>query len=301
MLAATIIAAGAFYNFRLVGLTEIYRFRDEIEFPRWLRYATGPTSNALLPFAFACLLARGHRYRAAAVLLLLLLLYPITLTKLALFGPFWLLFLVLLSRFFAARTAVVLSLFLPLSAGVFWIFLFNAGAISFEQVRYFFGAINFRMIALPSIALDFYNHFFSTRDHTRFCQIILLKPFVNCPYTEQLSVIMAKTYQLGNLNASLFATEGVASVGSILAPLSAFACGLVISLANRVSSGLPSKFVLVSGGLLPQIFLNVPLTTTLLSGGAAVLFLLWYVTPRTIFEQKAGTDRLGTQVEHSKH
>ena len=159
------------------------------------------------------------------------------------------------------------------------------------------------MIALPSIALDLYNKFFSTHDHTRFCQIIFLKPFVNCPYTEQLSVVMAKAYQFGNLNASLFATEGVASVGLVLAPLSALACGLVISLVNRLSSGLPSKFILLSGGMLPQIFLNVPLTTTLLSGGAAVLFLLWYITPRTMFEQKAGTDRPGARIdnERSKH
>ncbi|SHL50715.1 hypothetical protein SAMN05444159_6064 [Bradyrhizobium lablabi] len=284
ILAAAIVAAGAFYNFKLVGLTEIYRFRDEIEFPGWLRYATGPISNALLPFAFACFAARGNRYRAAAVLLLLLSFYPITLTKLALFGPFWLLFLTLLSRFFSARTTVVLSLFLPLSAGVLWMFLFNLGVISLEQVRYFFGAINFRMIALPSIALDLYNHFFSTHEHTRFCQIIFLKPFVHCPYTEQLSIVMAKAYQFGNVNASLFATEGIASVGPVLAPLAVLACGLVISLGNRLSASLPPRFILMSGGILPLILLNVPLTTTLLSNGASILFLLWYVTPRTMFE-----------------
>ncbi len=156
------------------------------------------------------------------------------------------------------------------------------------------------MIAFPSIAIDIYNDFFSTHDHTHFCQIIFLKPFVNCPYTEQLSIVMAKAYQLGNLNASLFATEGVASVGLILAPLAAFACGLVISLANRLSSGLPSKFILVSGGILPQVFLNVPLTTTLFTGGAAVLFLLWYVTPRTMFEQKPGTNRSGALIDNER-
>jgi hypothetical protein len=288
ILAAAIIAIGALYNFRLVGLSEIYRFRDEIEFPAWLRYATGPTSNVLLPFAFAYFVARENRYRAAAVLLLLLLFYPTTLTKMALFGPFWLLYLLLLSRFFSTRTTVVLSLFLPLSAGVFWMFLFKQDVISLDQVRYLFGPINFRMIALPSIGLDLYNNFFATHEHTRFCQIIFLKPFVNCPYNEQLSLVMAKAYQFGNFNASLFATEGVASVGLMLAPLSAFACGLVISLANRLSSGLPSRFILLSGGMLPLILLNVPLTTTLLSNGAAILFLLWYVTPRAMFEQEAG-------------
>jgi hypothetical protein len=145
--------------------------------------------------------------------------------------------------------------------------------------------MNFRMIAFPSIGLDVYNDFFSAHDHTYFCQILFLKPFVSCPYGDSLSVMMSRTYQLGNLNASLFATEGSASVGPILAPLVVFGCGLVISLANRLSSGLPAKFILLSGGILPQVFLNVPLTTALLTGGAALLFLLWYVTPRTMFEQ----------------
>ncbi len=219
-------------------------------------------------------------------LLLLLLFYPITLTKLALFAPFWLLFLALLPRFFEARTSVVLSLLLPISAGV--ILACAESGFPYEPIRQYFGAVNFRMIAFPSIALDVYNDFFSTHDHTYFCQISFLKPFMGCPYNEYLSIVMAKAYQLGNLNASLFATEGIASVGPILAPLAALACGLVISLANRVSAGLPPEFVLVSGGVLPQIFLNVPLTTTLLTNGAALLFLLWYVTPRAMFEPEAG-------------
>lgn len=42
----------------------------------------------------------------------------------------------------------------------------------------------------------------------------------------------------------------------------------------------------MSGAILPQVFLNVPLTTTLLSNGAALLFLLWYLVPNKIFEPK---------------
>ena len=114
-----------------------------------------------------------------------------------------------------------------------------------------------------------------------------MKPFTSCPYNEQLSIIMEKTYGLGNYNASLFATEGIASVGPRFAPVAVFACGLVIALANRLSAGLPPAFILTSSAVLPQILLNVPLTTTLLTHGAAILFLLWYVTPRTMFEQEA--------------
>lgn len=283
--AALIIAAGASYNFRLIGIADIYGFRDELQFPTWLAYAMGATSSALLPFAFACFIARGQRWRAALVLVLLLLFYPVTLTKLMFFAPVWLLFLTLLCRFFEARTSVVLSLFLPVSGGVVLALLFKLGMFPYELIRNYFGAINFRMIAIPSSALDFYNDFFSTHDITLFCQISLLKPLAECPYGDPLSIVMERAYHLGNFNASLFATEGIASVGLILAPLSGLACGLVIALGNRLSAGLPPKFILLSGGILPQVFLNVPLTTTLLTNGAFILFLLWYVTPREIFER----------------
>jgi hypothetical protein len=164
--AAAVGAVGASYNFRLADLTQIYNFRDELEFPAALRYAMGVTSNALLPFAFACFVAGGDRWRTAAVLLLLLLFYPITLTKLALFAPFWLLFLLLLSRLFEERIAVVLSLFLPTVAGVVLMWLFDSLPLRYGLFVDYFGAVNFRMMAIPSVVLDYYNDFFSAQPHT---------------------------------------------------------------------------------------------------------------------------------------
>jgi hypothetical protein len=286
VLTAAIVAVGALYNFKLANLSEIYKFRAELELPTALRYSIGITSGALLPFAFACFIERGDRWRAAGALLLILLLYPITLTKLTLFMPCWLLFLLLLSRLAETRTSVILSLLLPMLLGVAWVFVSQSGSISFLPMKGYVNIINARMIAMPSVALEVYNNFFSTHDLTHFCQINVLKLFVNCPYSEPLSIIMNETYGAygyGNFNASLFATEGIASVGLTLAPLSALVCGLVIGLSNRLSSGLPPRFVLLSGGVLPHIFLNVPFSTTLLSDGAAVLFLLWYITPRAMF------------------
>ncbi len=113
----------------------------------------------------------------------------------------------------------------------------------------------------------------------------MVKSFVACPYSDQLGIVLANEYHLGNMNASLFATEGVASVGPVFAPLSAFVCGLVIALGNKASAGLPGRFVLISTSVIPQILLNVPLSTTLLSNGLGLLFLLWHVTPRSYFDK----------------
>jgi hypothetical protein len=69
----------------------------------------------------------------------------------------------------------------------------------------------------------------------------------------------------------------------VLAPAAMLACGFVIAIGNRLSAGLPAGFVLISGAIIPQVLLNVPLTIVLLTHGAALLFVLWYITPRSIF------------------
>ena len=286
VLAAATIAISATYSFKLVSLEKIYDFRGALEFPLPLSYSIGITSNALLPFAFGCLVTRRNYWRAGITLTLMLLFYPITLSKLAFFTPAWLLALALLSRIFGTRTTVVLSLLLPMLAGVVLLVLLNKAALPY------FDLANFRMVAVPSSSLDIYNDFFSPHDLTHFCQIKFLRQMMSCPYQDPLAVVMDKAYALGNLNASLFSTEGIASVGPLLAPLPVFVCGLVIALANRLSSGLPVRLILISGGILPQILLSVPLTITLLTYGAALLFLLCYVTPRTAFEQTCAASPL---------
>jgi hypothetical protein len=287
--AATILVA-SIYNFRFVSLARIYDFRDELQFPGIVRYSIGIMSSVLLPFAFASFCALQYRWRAGAVVLLLLLFYPITLSKFAFFAPIWLIALLILSKIAETRTIVILSLFLPMIIGITAYFI-TFPAIG-DLARYYFNVVNIRMLAAPSSAMDVYNEYFSYHPLTYFCQISFLKTITHCPYQDPLSVVMDHTYGFGNLNASLFATEGVASVGLLFAPLAAFACGLVTALGNRLSAGLPSQFVLLSAALLPQVLTNVPLTTALLTHGMAVLFLLWYITPRAIFR---GNEDLETQ------
>ncbi|NLS75283.1 hypothetical protein E3H11_41990 [Bradyrhizobium brasilense] len=279
---ATILIAAS-YSFKMVSLGEMYDFRDKISMPSPLAYGIGVVSNALLPFIFACFVERRNYWRAGLTLALLLLVYPITLNKIAFFTPTWLLAMAVLTRLLDCRIAVVLSLFVPLSIGVVLYVILGVNDTRYLDI------VNLRMIATPSNAMDIYNDFFFSHPLTSFCQITFVKTLVSCPYPIQLGEIMQQAYRLGNFNASLFATEGIASVGVLLTPIPVLACGLVIALVNRFSSGLPPRFILVSGAILPQILLNVPFTTTLLSHGAAALFLLWYLTPRSVFASQSGT------------
>ena len=289
LLSVTAIAIGASYNFELVSPLLVSGLRTDA-LPLIPRYLITVTSSALLPFLFACFVARRNYWGCGAVLLLLLLYYPIAMNKVVLFTPAWLVFVTLLARMFKPKVAAIVSLLGPISVGVILLALSRIHAIPDGVTTPYFDIVNWRMIGVPSSAMDLYNEFFSNHDLTYFCQIRVLKSIVSCPYKDQLSVVMMHAYPYGgNFNASLFATEGIASVGLWFAPVSAFVCGLVIALGNRLSADLPPSFILVSGAILPQIMLNVALSTTLLTHGAILLFLLWYLTPRSVFKRPGGT------------
>ena len=280
LFCAATAAVAAAYNFQLVSVGDIYDFREQLRFPTILNYSIGAATSVLLPFAFACFVIRDRWWQAGIVLLISISFYPSTLSKLALFTPAWLVALALISRLFEARAAAILSLLLPILGGV--ILISTIG----QPMRRYFDIVNVRMSIVPSSAMDVYNEYFARHDLTHFCQISLLKPFVPCALEYPLSVEMQNNYALGNFNASLFATEGIASVGMMFAPLSVLVCGLIIAFGNRLSSGLPPRFILISSAIVPQVLINVPFSTVLLTHGLSILFLLWYLTPRTIFQQK---------------
>jgi hypothetical protein len=279
VLALGTVITASFYNFRIVSIGQIYDFRNELYFPAPIRYLIGIVFTALLPFAFACYVGLDRPWWAALPLLLMLLLYPITLSKFALFSAAWMIVLLALSRVFESRAAIILAILLPMLAGVVLM-----GTTPNEYSLHYFNLVNIRMLATPSSAMEVYNDFFASHPRTWFCQISFLKPLMNCPYQEQLSIVM-EPYGLGKLNASLFATEGIASVGLYLAPLVALVCGLVLAIGNRASAGLSPRLVLISSALLPPAFVNVPFTTALLTHGTGFLFLMWYITPRAMFER----------------
>jgi hypothetical protein len=254
-----------------------------------VNYLIGMSSSALLPFLFAYCAVRRAFWQALVVVMLMLLFYPVAVSKTTFFAPFWLIVMSVLARLFGARMAVVISLLLPIAGGLLLFPMMEGGSPVSRFASAYFVNVNFRLLAVPSLALELYNEFFSKHELTFFCQIGILKRIVECPYHDQLSVVMLNYFPGGGTyNASLFATEGIASVGWLYAPVTVFLCGTIIALGNRASAGLPSSFVLVSSAVIVQALLNVPLSTVLLSHGGALLFLLWYLMPREAFSEDRG-------------
>ncbi|BBB99918.1 hypothetical protein ABIF38_006231 [Bradyrhizobium japonicum] len=247
--------------------------RTAVVRPALLNYLTGIMIGAVLPYLFAHFASRRRWMPAAGVLLLALCFYPVVNNKTVLLLPIWLPFLFWLYGRFDPRLATVVAFLIPMIIGL------SAFAILGVDKNYIvFSTINLRFVAIPSLALDQYADFFAHHELTRFCQISILRYMAACPYGE-LGPTLGAIYQDGNFNASFLATEGIASVGLALAPVSAFVCGLTLSVGSMVSKHLSPRFIAVSSGIAVQAIMNVPLTTGLLSNGIALLFLLWWLTP----------------------
>ncbi|HEX7923485.1 MAG TPA: hypothetical protein VF583_21180 [Bradyrhizobium sp.] len=247
--------------------------RNAVARPVLLNYLTGIMIGAVLPYLFAHFASRRQWMQAACVLLLALCFYPVVNNKTVLLLPIWLPFLFWLFGRFNPRLATVLAFLIPMILG-----LTAFGVLGADRDYVVFSAINLRFLAIPSLALDQYADFFAHRDLTRFCQISILRQVISCPYGE-LGPALGAIYRDGNFNASFLATEGIASVGLALTPVSALVCGLLLSVGSMVSRHLPPRFIAVSSGIAVQTIMNVPLTTSLTSNGIALLFLLWWLTP----------------------
>jgi hypothetical protein len=271
--AFVIVAWDAQYGFRIAGFYQSMSMRSDLIRPKLLNYASDMLTCSVLPFCLAYFISRRRWYLAGASVVIALCFFPVLLNKIVLFAPAWTVVLFFLFSRIEAKKAVVLTLIVPMTVAGAYYLVEPIGGF------HWLGIVNSRMIATPSIALDHYFAFFSSHPLTHFCQINFVKALTACPYSDQLGVIMEGVYHQGNFNGSLFTTEGIASVGPLLSPLATFACGIAIGLGNVASSRLPPALIAASCGALINILMNVPLSTSMLSNGGALLFLLWLFTP----------------------
>jgi hypothetical protein len=291
-LAVVVLALSATYGFALVGLERSETLRSSFVRPTLLNYAIGAITSAVLPFAFAYL-AWQRRYGLAAVAILLIwAYYPVALNKSVLFGGLWLPYVFVMFRLFEPKRAAIYTLSIPMIPGIIAYGLMLSGWLSMDSAsghaaQFVIGMVNVRMFGYPTFALDLYSDFFASHPVTHYCQIAIIRAIHGCPYPFQLGTVMAEAYHLGSFNGSLFATEGIASVGPLWAPVSALVCGLIVSLGNSASTRLPPAVVATSAGLaVQQALLNAPLSVSLLTNGVLMLWLLWAITPPASLEQR---------------
>ena len=109
---------GAITGLHFVGPFESEFIRRELDHPLWMNYSISISLSSLIPFSFAWFAQRRAYWSAALCIVIALSFYPIDVSKTALIAPFWLIFVFVLARIAEPRVATILSLLLPLLAGL---------------------------------------------------------------------------------------------------------------------------------------------------------------------------------------
>jgi hypothetical protein len=200
---------------------------------------------------------------------------------LALFIYFWFFwFLQKNNRLLATRVSYVYLLFVIASfASVY----FSDGAM--EGVWGNVSALIFmRGLALPGALTGVYAEFFSFSPLTYFSQMNIVNRFVEYPYSEALGKVIGRYLSGGsegmNANASMWATDGLSSIG----PLGIIVVGLIISIllifANRLVPHAKLPFAaMLSTTFIMNIGESGFFTNMITGGGFILVFLVAFGAP----------------------
>lgn len=140
-----------------------------------------------------------------------------------------------------------------------------------------------RVFAIPGMLMVAYDNFFRTHPFTYFSHISVVAPFVQYPYQHsigiELGIATARTTDY-NMNASFWATDGIAACGLwgviIISCIVAFVFYLIDCVSAR-------HWIVYSVLMLSQyaiVLANISFFTSVVTGGLWLFFLIFYISPR---------------------
>ncbi|MCC7003010.1 MAG: hypothetical protein IT357_12710 [Gemmatimonadaceae bacterium] len=141
----------------------------------------------------------------------------------------------------------------------------------------------FRTLAIPGLATTQYAGFFADHPHTLGSHVTGLSSLVDYPYHTTLDYLVGQFYygqvNMG-LNASTWASDGLAAFGLPGVLLATFLCASLFWLIDSAADGLDIQFTVVALAYGIVNFSNVPLFTNLVTGGIALMVLVFTLWPR---------------------
>jgi hypothetical protein len=238
------------------------------------------TQGAVLPFFMALALFRSKYALATLLSGVYVLTYLMQGTRAALISPFAILLAYLWlkreSRHDAARLAVA-------TVGILFL-----GSIlrAWSELGYtiYLTMIRFRLFESNVYNIALYYDFFKHHPWTYFTHItgvafFIANPYVHEPRALPFAISGAYYNPPWDLNAGLWAQDGIGSLGLMGVPIVSVVCGALFWFFDSVTSKWNPRLVAVTLAVLTGLFMNIPLATFLVSDGLGVLLLLYWFIP----------------------
>jgi hypothetical protein len=206
--------------------------------------------------------------------------YGIMIIKFAALAPAWIAYTYVMQRLFFKRSMVrfcftLVAPFMLLSLAVL---AFNP--VSGSWLSAIFLITNWRLLVIPAAAFNVYYDYFLLHPFTYWSHINLVQLFVHYPYGESIADLMGDQYNMGTYNASFIMGDGIAALGVAGIPVICGVFSLVLVGINTCFRGI-NQLCIAMLLAVPSIWLiNVPLFTTLFTGGLGLLSILMLFAPR---------------------
>lgn len=262
-------------HFQLVSFADVYALRFENEalggglvgyVVMWLMYC-------FLPLG----MARGLVYRDWPNLLIslagALLIYMATGAKVSALAP---LIAAAVYLLLLGRGSFLRNLMLAASAGLICVLV----VVPDEGVSGFIKALLFqRAVGTPGWTVSVYYKYFADHGYTYYSHIGLVNMLTDSysygPYSlGQLLGIEVAGNTLANFNASFWATDGVAALGVVGAYIVTIPVAAYTYLLNAAAKGVRTEVMAIWLTGFALGMLNLPLATTMFSGGGALILLI---------------------------
>jgi hypothetical protein len=298
-LLSGVFAVGIFVvlgrNLQFKGIAAIYTLRfdaaDLLEASGlgYAWYAVGWFGAVFLPVAFAHAMRLKSIALAALVTAGYVFLFGITGTKTALLAV---VILWMLSRVVHQKGA---GFAIGFAAGLGCVLLLPFAFDPFGDTgellqKWYVLFVHTRVFGVPQLLVGQYYGFFAQHPLTWWSHINGVNAFVNDPYSIDVARLLGYFYYEGpvGLNGGMWAQDGVgaAGIGGVL--LVSVVGAFVLWVFDAMSARVSPAFVALASAVVAISFMNVPLTTTLVTGGMGLVAVAMYLMPPDVPADRAG-------------
>lgn len=143
---------------------------------------------------------------------------------------------------------------------------------------------SFRIFCIAPLTIVQYLDFFESNPLTYMSHVKGFNLLIDYPYIQDIAKYVGRYYYGGgiNVNAGLWATDGIAAFGIVGILISSIVCGVVFWVFDSAAIGFNPKFVSLASGYLSMTFANTSIFTNVLTGGLFLLILTVYFMPDAV-------------------
>jgi hypothetical protein len=155
-------------------------------------------------------------------------------------------------------------------------------------LSWYIALVHARIFAMQALITGQYYAFFQDHPYTFWSHVTGISAFVPYPYEIDVPRTIGQYYYTVNVgtNGGMWPSDGIAALGLPGVLIIAIVATVILWVFDSIAARHNVRFVVVALGFIAISFTNIPLPTTIVSGGALLLTLALYFMPTVATAQR---------------